>query len=182
MSVPGAYPEAAETPEPAVKREAMAGTNSRKDFSVNTIIGPNSFVSGDVESGGFTRVDGSLRGSLSAKGRVIVGEKARMKSGISGTSVTIGGVVLGNVLASEQVVILSTALVVGDVITRRIRADEGCLIHGRVTVCPDADAWAQAVSEYRDAQGIKSALAGGNQVPAGKAVFPLHGESSHGKD
>ncbi|MDR2742557.1 MAG: polymer-forming cytoskeletal protein [Treponema sp.] len=153
----------------------MAGINSRKDFSVNTIIGPNSFVSGDVESGGFTRVDGSLRGNLSAKGRVIVGEKARMKSNISGTSVTIGGVVFGNVLASEQVIVLSTALVMGDIITRRIRADEGCLIHGRVSVCPDEDTWVQVVSEYRDAREIKSAL-------AANAVFPSYGESSHGQD
>jgi cytoskeletal protein CcmA (bactofilin family) len=160
----------------------MAGTNSRKDFSLNTIIGPNSFVSGDVESGGFTRVDGSLRGSLSAKGRVIVGEKARMKSGISGTSVTIGGVVFGNVLASEQVIILSTALVIGDIITRRIRADEGCLIHGRVTVCPNEDAWNRAVNEYRDAQGVKSALAGRNPVSPASAFFPLYGESLHGQD
>jgi cytoskeletal protein CcmA (bactofilin family) len=155
----------------------MAGTSNKKDFLVNTIIGPNSFVSGDVDSGGFTRVDGSLRGSLSAKGRVIVGERARMRSGISGTSVTIGGVIFGNVLASEQVIVLSTALVVGDIITRRIRADEGCLIHGRITVCPDEDSWNQAVSEYRDAQGVKSALSGENPALTANAVFSLHGEN-----
>jgi cytoskeletal protein CcmA (bactofilin family) len=159
----------------------MAGTQSRHDFSVNTIIGPNSSVSGDVESGGFTRVDGSLRGNLSAKGRVIVGEKARMKSNVSGTSVTIGGVILGNVLASEQVIILSTALIVGDIITRRIRADDGCLIHGQVTVCPNEDKWNQAVREYHDTKGVKSALAGGNPAFAANAVFSLYGEN-HGQN
>jgi cytoskeletal protein CcmA (bactofilin family) len=119
---------------------------------------------------------------LSAKGRVIVGEKARMKSDISGTSVTIGGVVFGNVLAGEQVVILSTALVMGDIITRRIRADEGCLIHGRVIVCPSEDAWNQAVSEYRDARGVKSALAGRSPVSPESTVFSLYGEKNHGQD
>jgi cytoskeletal protein CcmA (bactofilin family) len=159
----------------------MAGTKSKHDFSVNTIIGPNSSVSGDVESGGFTRVDGSLRGNLAAKGRVIVGEKARMKSDISGTSVTIGGVIFGNILASEQVVILSTALVVGDIITRRIRADEGCLIHGRVKVCLDEDTWNQAVSEYQDTRRVKSALTGGNPAPAANSVFSPYVEN-HGQD
>jgi cytoskeletal protein CcmA (bactofilin family) len=67
-------------------------------------------------------------------------------------------VVYGNVLASEGLVILSTALILGDIITRRIQADEGCLIHGKVVVCPTEESWAKAVSEYRDAQGIKSAL------------------------
>jgi cytoskeletal protein CcmA (bactofilin family) len=137
----------------------MSGTK-REDFSINTIIGPNTSINGDVESGGFTRVDGSLRGNLNAQGRVIVGERARRKSSISGTAITIGGVVYGNVLASERVLILSTGLVLGDIITRRIQADDGCLVHGRVTVCQTEEAWKNAVTAYRDAQGVKSALSG----------------------
>ena len=129
-----------------------------EDFSINTIIGPNTGIAGNIEAGGFTRIDGSIRGDVSAKGRVVIGEKARMKSNVTGTAITIGGVVYGNVIASESLVILSTALVLGDIITRRIQADEGCLIHGRVLVRPDEASWKQALSEYRDAQGIRSAL------------------------
>lgn len=129
-----------------------------EDFSINTIIGPNTSLSGDIEAGGFTRIDGSIRGNVSARGRVVIGEKARMKSNVTGTAITIGGVVYGNVIASESLVVLSTALVLGDIITRRIQADEGCLVHGKVVVCPDEESWARALSEYRDAQGIKSAL------------------------
>jgi cytoskeletal protein CcmA (bactofilin family) len=126
-----------------------------RDFSVNTIIGPDTSVHGNIAAGGFTRVDGSMRGDLDAAGRVVVGERARMKSDVQGTSVTIGGVVCGNVLASERLVVLSTGLVVGDVITRRIQADEGCLIHGKIMVCPDEAKWNAALSEFRDAQSFK---------------------------
>jgi cytoskeletal protein CcmA (bactofilin family) len=129
-----------------------------EDFSINTIIGPNTTVKGDIETGGFTRVDGSILGNVTARGRVVIGERARMKSNVSGTSITIGGVVYGNVIASERLVILSTALVLGDIITRRIQADEGCFIHGKVSVCTDEAGWDRALSEHRDAQGIKSAL------------------------
>jgi cytoskeletal protein CcmA (bactofilin family) len=131
-----------------------------EDFSINSILGPGSSINGDIESGGFTRIDGSIRGNLSAKGRVVVGEKARMQGNISGTTVTVGGVVCGNILASERISILDTGLVLGDIITRRIQADEGCLIHGRVTVCQSDEAWDRAVAEYRDAQGVRSALSG----------------------
>ncbi|GHT66915.1 cell shape determination protein CcmA [Spirochaetia bacterium] len=130
----------------------------REDFSINTIIGVNTSVSGDIETGGFTRVDGNVRGKVTVKGRVVVGKAARMKGNVSGTAITIGGVVYGDVLASEGLVILSTALIMGDIITRRIQADEGCLIHGKVVVCPTEESWTRAVSEYRDAQGVKSAL------------------------
>jgi cytoskeletal protein CcmA (bactofilin family) len=129
-----------------------------EDFSINTIIGPGASVRGDIESGGFTRVDGSILGNVNARGRVVIGEKARMKSHVIGTVVTVGGVVYGNILASEQIIILSTGLVLGDIITRRIQADEGCLIHGRIKVCRDDAVWEKAIAEYRDVQGIRSVL------------------------
>jgi cytoskeletal protein CcmA (bactofilin family) len=133
-------------------------TVKHEDFSINTIIGPGTSVRGDIESGGFTRVDGSILGNVNAKGRVVIGEKARMKSHVMGTVVTVGGVVYGNILASEQIIILATGLVLGDIITRRIRADEGCLIHGRVKVCQNDAVWEKAIAEYQDVQGIRSVL------------------------
>jgi cytoskeletal protein CcmA (bactofilin family) len=120
------------------------------EFAVNTIVGPDSFIQGNIESGGFTRVDGSVKGNLYAQGRVVVGEKARMRSSIKGTIVTIGGVVDGNILASERLIVLSSALILGDITTRRIEASEGCLIHGRVRVCQTEESWERALSEYRD--------------------------------
>jgi cytoskeletal protein CcmA (bactofilin family) len=132
--------------------------SKNEDFSINTIIGPGTNVSGNIESGGFTRVDGNVQGDVKAKGRVIIGERARMKSNISATSVTVGGVVFGNVLASERLIILATGLIMGDIITRRIQADEGCLIHGRVRVCQTEEIWNRAISEYRDMKGLRESL------------------------
>jgi cytoskeletal protein CcmA (bactofilin family) len=151
------------------------------EFSINTIIGPNTSVSGDLETGGFTRVDGNVRGDVTVKGRVVIGEAARMKGNVSGTTITIGGVVHGNVLASEGLVILSTGLVLGVIITRRIRADEGCLVHGKIIVCPTEESWTKAVSEHRDAQGIKSVLSSFTRgEPQAEAPIPI--QRSYGQD
>jgi cytoskeletal protein CcmA (bactofilin family) len=128
------------------------------DFSINTIIGPNTELTGDIEAGGFTRIDGYIRGNVKAKGRVVIGERARMKGNVTGTSVTIGGVIYGNVIADGHLVILSTAIIMGDIITRRIQADDGSFINGKVAVCVTDESWEKTTSEYRDAQGIKSAL------------------------
>jgi cytoskeletal protein CcmA (bactofilin family) len=119
-----------------------------KDKTVNTIIGPDTDVTGDINASGYTRVDGSMRGNLSAGGRVIIGEKARMKSDVYGTFVTVGGVVAGNVIASERLVVLSSGLVMGDVLTRRIQADDGCLIHGKITVASSDEAFDAALKNF----------------------------------
>jgi len=128
------------------------------DFSINTIIGPNTDINGDVRTGGFTRIDGSIRGNVRAKGRIVIGERARIKGNVMGTNITIGGVVCGNIIADGYLVILSTAVIIGDIITRRIQADDGCFINGRVAVCVDPENWTKTTSEYKDAQGIKSTL------------------------
>jgi len=129
-----------------------------RDFSINTIIGPNTSLTGNIVTGGFTRIDGSIRGDVKAKGRVVIGERARIKGNVSGTNITIGGVVIGNIIADGHLVILSTGLVIGDIITRRIQADDGCFINGKVAVCPSDEIWVKTMSEHGDAQGIKSAL------------------------
>ena len=128
------------------------------DFSINSIIGPNTSLSGDIETGGFTRIDGSIRGDVKARGRIVIGERARMKGNVTGTNITIGGVVCGNIISDGHLIILSTAIVIGDVITRRIQADDGCFVNGRVAVCPTEESWTKTMSEYRDAQCIKSTL------------------------
>ena len=140
----------------AKPRAKMAQETS--DFSINTIIGLNSTFTGDLETGGFTRIDGSIRGDVRVKGRVVIGERARMKGNVSGTNITVGGVVCGNIISDGHLVILSTAVVIGDIITRRIQADDGCFVNGRVAVCDNDERWQKTMSEHRDAQGIKSAL------------------------
>ncbi|MDR0600078.1 MAG: polymer-forming cytoskeletal protein [Treponema sp.] len=128
----------------------------RNEFALNTIIGPESFVQGDMETGGFTRIDGGLRGNLHAKGKVVVGENARMRSSIIGTAVTIGGVVDGNILATERIIVLPSALIMGDIITRRIEAHDGCVIHGKIRVIQGEESWERAAAAYQHKRSVRS--------------------------
>lgn len=126
-----------------------------ENFSINTIIGPGSYIEGNITSAGFTRIDGALKGDLIVQGRVVVGETARLRSNVSGTAVTIGGVVLGDVLAHERVIVLSSAVVLGTIISCRIQIDEGCIINGSIITCSSREEWEQRCSEYRDAKSIR---------------------------
>ena len=156
LTNPNINPNTNPKPNSNIKVTVTTKIKKLSKFAVNTIIGPESFIKGDIEASGFTRVDGSVKGNLHAEGRVVVGRGARMKSNIIGTSVIIGGVVDGNILASERVVVLSSAMILGDITTRRIEAGEGCLIHGKVKICQTQESWEQAKSEFRDKRQITS--------------------------
>ena len=89
---------------------------------------------------------------------MVIGDRSRVKGNVSGSKITVGGVVYGNVIAVDSLLILSTGLVLGDIITMRIQADEGCFIHGRVYVCSSKEIFSRTLNEHNDAQSIESAL------------------------
>jgi cytoskeletal protein CcmA (bactofilin family) len=127
-----------------------------EDLSINMIIGKGTIVHGDIESAGFSRIDGSIKGNLHAKGRIIIGESARIEGDISGTLITIGGVVKGDVLATERTLVLSSAVVIGDIVTRWLQVEEGCFIQGRVISCGENADWDAKVTAYLDAKSIQT--------------------------
>ena len=81
------------------------------DISINTLVGNGSFIKGNLTANGFIRIDGDLDGDLTTDGAIIVGEKARIKGNLVVKSAIIGGVVLGDVSATESVKLLSSSVV-----------------------------------------------------------------------
>lgn len=97
------------------------------DISINTIIGQGSFIDGDVNIPGFLTIDGDINGNIDTPGRLIIKEKARIRGNIHARSVIIGGMVKGDVIAPENVEILSTGLVLGAILTKKIKIEEDVL-------------------------------------------------------
>jgi cytoskeletal protein CcmA (bactofilin family) len=105
-----------------------------RDSLVNSIIGAGSAVGGDVDVDGFLRIDGDVRGSVRATGKVVVGATGRVDASIRAKSAIIGGVVKGDVYVSERLRILAGGMVVGNVFAPRLEAEDGTVVHGDVAV------------------------------------------------
>lgn len=125
------------------------------DISINSIIGNGSSIKGNFTVNGFVRVDGDIDGNLETDGNVIIGEHARIRGNVSAKSVTIGGIVLGNVSAKDSIKLLSSSAVIGDLLCRKVQIDEGVIFHGHCISIKD-DAEYESVSEkYLQEQAIK---------------------------
>ena len=110
------------------------------DISINTIIGKGSAISGNMKVNGFIRIDGDIDGSLETDGNVIVGENARIRGDLTAKSVIIGGIIKGNIKATESVKILSDAAVIGDVLSHKVQIDGSAIIHGHcISIKDDAE-------------------------------------------
>lgn len=127
-----------------------------EDISINSIIGNGSAISGDIRINGVARIDGDLDGNLEASGNVILGEKSRIRGDIIAKSITVGGIVKGNIFAKESVRLLSTSVVLGDIQTRKMIADENVLFTGHCISLSNNEDFDKAVLEWEDRKEISS--------------------------
>ena len=63
-----------------------------------------------------------------------IGEKAKLKTNITASSVVVEGLVIGNITASRRILLLSTARVLGDLKTPELIIQDGVVLEGRCTI------------------------------------------------
>jgi len=97
--------------------------------AVETLIGENASFTGNLSTDKPVRIDGKFKGNVDALG-VIIGEKALIEGDISAQAVEVNGTVKGNITASENIDLLPTAKVSGDIKTNILSIAEGAFFEG----------------------------------------------------
>lgn len=108
-----------------------------EDNFINSIVGEGTHFRGQLEPAGLLRIDGDFTGSIRSGGKVLIGKHGRADCSIEAATVVIGGVIRGSVYASEKVIVLSTGLVLGNIYSPRLVAEEGVLMDGEFSIRGD---------------------------------------------
>lgn len=114
----------------------MALFNNSKNTSVafnpNTlnIINSGTQITGDVNSDGDMRVDGTIKGYLTSKARLVLGPTAVIEGDIKAANIEISGEVNGNIFATELLTIKATAKISGDVVSNKLIIEAGATFNG----------------------------------------------------
>lgn len=93
--------------------------NSRNQIAAGTTL------VGEVKSDGVFRMDGTLTGNLTTKGKLVVGPTGRIDGEITVKSAEILGEVNGKIYVEEQLVLRATAKVTGEVYTAKLSIEAG---------------------------------------------------------
>lgn len=102
-------------------------------------IGKSVAIKGELSGSEDIYVDGQVEGSIQLAGNsVTVGPNGRVKADITAQNLTVSGTLDGNVRASERTELRKTAVVNGDVQTRRIAIEEGAYFKGKLEILTDA--------------------------------------------
>jgi cytoskeletal protein CcmA (bactofilin family) len=82
--------------------------------SLNTILGKGASFNGKLRIEGGLRADGNFDGSLEATGTVVVGKEGFLKGEFKVKDAVIGGKLIGNLTAQQQIELQAGAHVEGD--------------------------------------------------------------------
>lgn len=129
-----------------------------EDFSINTIIGLGSLISGDIRINGFIRIDGDVNGNIETTSNVLIGDKARIKGNINAASVVIGGTVLGDITAPKGIKLLSSSIVIGNLITKKIQIDDDVIFNGHCISLKNEEEFEKNTKKFLDQQAIRSRI------------------------
>lgn len=114
----------------------MFGRKKLPHNAVDTLVGANSQVNGDLSFDGHCHVDGTVKGNVTSdpKGTsaLSISENGTVEGGVIVPHVVLNGLVRGDVVASQRVELGATARVIGNVYYNLIEMAIGAEINGKL--------------------------------------------------
>lgn len=108
----------------------MAGRNDE----INSNIGEGSVFEGKFYVNGSLSIAGKFEGELHTEDHLIIAEPGKVKTHITARKVTVAGTLIGNIDASEEVVLMATGRVMGNITTPVFSLQKGGISKGEVVI------------------------------------------------
>ena len=97
--------------------------------SSNT-IGKGTNLVGDIEAFGNIRIDGRVKGNITSKSKLVLGESSFVDGNVLAQNAEIEGEVTGKVEVTELLILKPTARISGDIITNKMVVEAGAAFNG----------------------------------------------------
>ena len=99
------------------------------------LIGKSVVIKGELSGSEDLYLDGQVEGSIELRDHnLTVGPNGVVKANVSVKGVIVQGKMEGAITASERVELRQSAVVTGDLLTRRIAMEEGAFLKGKVEI------------------------------------------------
>ncbi|MFN2286672.1 MAG: polymer-forming cytoskeletal protein [Anaerolineae bacterium] len=122
--------------EPVTPVAKSTGGGRMAQSAIESTIGANTHIKGDIQGDGGLRVDGVVEGTIELTGNLVITESAKVRAEIKANNVSIAGAVQGNVSAN-RVEVTDTGRVWGDMTIKALLVSEGAYLRGQTFMSQD---------------------------------------------
>lgn len=96
-----------------------------------TVIGKGARLEGNIHSAGSLRIEGAIKGQITAEGDVILASGAEVDADIRANNVMVGSHYSGNITAAGTLELESSAKVEGNVSCKDLVVNRGAVLSGQ---------------------------------------------------
>ena len=117
--------------------------NNKAQNSIDTLVGADTHITGDIQFSGGLRVDGTINGNVteqsSTPSTLIIGEHGRIDGAVNVSKIFIVGKVVGPVKATQFIELQAKAKVMGDLHYKSLEMHTGAVIEGKLFYIGDVE-------------------------------------------
>lgn len=99
--------------------------------SALNLVGPGTKFTGDIMCDGDMRIDGSLKGNIVARGKLVVGPTGSIQGEINCKNFDVSGLIEGTIKVGELLSLKSTSKIHGEIITNKLAIEPGAVFTGK---------------------------------------------------
>ncbi len=114
----------------------FSSRHSKPQNRIDSLVGAGTKIEGNVHFTGGLRVDGEIKGNVTADpnkpSTLVLSEHARVEGEIKVTHLVVNGVVMGPVHVAEYLELQSKAKVIGDVHYKTLEIQLGAIVEGKL--------------------------------------------------
>lgn len=130
----------------------MAKINEAESTTAINLISNGTEITGDINSSGDIRIDGSLVGNLKTKGKVVIGPTGRAKGELYCKNVEVSGTIEGKLAVEQLLNLKSTSKIIGEIITTRLSIEPGAKFTGTCKMSEDVNNGGNATPKGKEGQ------------------------------
>jgi len=126
--------------------------NGTESSSIN-LIGKETHISGDINSNGNIRIDGTVIGNIKCTERIVIGNSAKIEGDIFCKNCEISGSLKGNIKIENTLCLKETSKMEGDIITGKLNIEPGAIYTGSCKMVKDDNEKQQQQKEKEKEKG-----------------------------
>lgn len=128
LGAPEPQPSAEFTPPPAAPAPIRAVETAARE----SVIAADLAIEGKIEGAGHVRIAGKFKGDIKVQGNLTIDQGAKVSGGVSANKVTLAGELDGNITSAQQVDVLPSGAINGDLKAGSLTVAAGSRIRGHV--------------------------------------------------
>ncbi len=127
-------PTASPAPMNDIPQSASAPTPIRavETAARESVIAADLAIEGKIEGAGHVRIAGKFKGDVKVQGNLTIEQGAKVAGGVTANKVTLAGELDGNIDSAQQVELLQTGVINGDLKAGSLTVAAGSRIRGHV--------------------------------------------------